>query len=467
MTSRSPVTEAPARWSELLRGPRALTFGVLCLGVWLNAVDALVTATIMPSVARDIGGYAYFAWATAGFMLGSILAGAGAGLLAQRMGLRHALAACGLLYATGCVVSALAGSIWPFLLGRLLQGGGAGFVMGLCYVAVRGSFPERMWSSIFAILSGVWGVATLLGPLVGGLFASAHLWRGVFWVFAAQAAAFALATLGLLRIGPEPVSEPRRLPGLQLLMLTAAVALIAVAGVVHRPAAAGLMVAAGLALLLATLRVDAGADLRLLPAQASDFGSWPGQGYAAVLLLSASAIGFSVYGAALLQARLGLTPLQAGYAVASESIGWTVTALLVARAPARLRGMFIRLGAATAATGLAACALTLSSAGVALICASAMGMGGGFGLCWSFIAQRVLNALPDDEAAIGSSAIPMTQILGNAIGSAAASVLANLLGLAQGFSLHAAAAASPILLGAFLPVALLAVLAAWRLGSER
>ena len=466
MTSRSAVAEAPAQWSELLRGPRTLTFGVLCLGVWLNAVDALVTATIMPSVARDIGGYSYFAWATAGFMLGSILAGAGAGLLAERTGVRRALAACGLLYALGCMTSALAGSIWPFLAGRLLQGAGAGFIVGLCYVAVRGSFEERTWSNVFATLSGVWGVATLLGPLVGGVFASAHLWRSVFWLFAAQAVGFTLATLGLPRVERMPASARRRLPALQLLALACAVLLVALAGVLHRPLMAAAMVGAGLALLVLTLRLDARSADRLLPAEAADLRSRPGQGYALVLLLSASAIGFSVYGAALLQSRLGLSPLQAGYVVASESVGWTFTALLVARAPERLRGAFIRLGACTAAAGLAGCALTLSSAGVIAIAACGAVMGGGFGLCWSFVAQRVLNALPEAEAAIGSAAIPTTQILGNAVGAAGAGVLANLLGLSHGFPRSLAAHASPTLLGAFVPVALFGVAAAWRLGAN-
>jgi MFS family permease len=49
------------------------------LGVWLNAADSLVTATIMPSVGADLGGYAYFSWATAGYFVGAILAGASSG----------------------------------------------------------------------------------------------------------------------------------------------------------------------------------------------------------------------------------------------------------------------------------------------------------------------------------------------------------------------------------------------------
>ena len=467
MADCSPAGDPPARWAELLGHGRGLTFAVLCLGIWLNAVDALVAATVMPSVAKDVGGYAFFAWATAGFMLGSILAGAAAGLLGERVGLKRALAASGLLYGVGCVASALAGSIWLFLAGRLVQGLGAGFVVGLCYVGVRAVFEERLWSQVFASLSGVWGVATLLGPLVGGLFAGAHLWRGVFWLFAVQSGVFALAVQALPRAERPASSERPGLPWRQLGVLAAAVLLVAAAGVLHQPVAAVAMVVAGLALLAVTLRLDAKADCRLLPAEAADLSSWPAQGYAVVLSLSAAAIGFSVYGAGLLQARLGLSPLKAGYVVASESIGWTLTAVLVARAPASWRGALIRAGAVAVTLGLAGCALTLSSAGVWTVSACGVVMGGGFGLSWSFVSQRILGGLPEHEGAIGSAAIPMTQILGNAIGSAAAGVLANLLGFSTGFGKAAATHASPILIGAFVPVALIGVAAAWRLGGER
>ena len=89
----------PATWRELLKGSRLWVTAILSLGLWLNAADALVVSTIMPSVAKDVCGYAYFSWATAVFMLGSILAGAVAGLTATKAGLRRALAASALLYA--------------------------------------------------------------------------------------------------------------------------------------------------------------------------------------------------------------------------------------------------------------------------------------------------------------------------------------------------------------------------------
>jgi MFS family permease len=62
--------------------PRA---ALVVLGVWLNAADAMVTATIMPSVARDLGGAAYYGWAVAFYLTGSILAGASTGQLSHRL----------------------------------------------------------------------------------------------------------------------------------------------------------------------------------------------------------------------------------------------------------------------------------------------------------------------------------------------------------------------------------------------
>ena len=62
--------EPSSRWRDLIVGGRLATFALVCVGTWLNAADELMTATIMPSVARDIGGYAWFGWAVAATLAG-------------------------------------------------------------------------------------------------------------------------------------------------------------------------------------------------------------------------------------------------------------------------------------------------------------------------------------------------------------------------------------------------------------
>ena len=96
------VEEGPRTWADLLGEGRLPRFALICLGVWLNAADSLVTATIMPSVGRELGGYGYFSWATAGYFVGAILAGASAGRLSELFGLRRATAVAGLIMVAGC-----------------------------------------------------------------------------------------------------------------------------------------------------------------------------------------------------------------------------------------------------------------------------------------------------------------------------------------------------------------------------
>ena len=168
--SEAVKTRDPANsWADLLADGRLPRFALICLGVWLNAADSLVTATIMPNVGADLGGYAYFAWATAGFLVGAIMAGASAGRLSEQFGLRLATALAGAIMAVGCVMSALAPDITMFLAGRVVQGLGSGWISGFAMVAIALLFPERHLARVFAAVTFVWGVATVLGPLVGGL----------------------------------------------------------------------------------------------------------------------------------------------------------------------------------------------------------------------------------------------------------------------------------------------------------
>ncbi len=272
--SEGPASHAPAagpaRWRDLagpVLGPRA---ALVLLGIWLNAADGMVSATIMPSVARDLGGAAYFGWAVAGYLLGSILAGASAGQMSRRLGLRKAMVLAAVVYAAGCLASALGGDMTSFLLGRALQGVGSGWIVGFCYIAIGAMFPETLWSRLFGAGAGAWGVAALLGPLVGGLFAAAGLWRGVFWMFAVQGLVFAIAAPLLLPRRERSVARAgtdafRPLAWRTLGVLALAVGAVAGADITPGRAAPLVLVGLGLVLLLLAAAVNARPAERLLP----------------------------------------------------------------------------------------------------------------------------------------------------------------------------------------------------------
>lgn len=458
------MTDAPSGWRDLMTPALASRFAFLCLGIWLNAADALVTVTLTPTIAKDIGGFQYFGWSVAAFLLASIIAGAASGRVSMTLGLRPATALAGGAYALGCAVSALAPDFLTFVAGRLIQGLGAGAVVALCYVAINALFPEKLWVRVYGAIAGVWGVATLIGPLIGGLFAEGGVWRDAFWFFGAQGLLFMAATFLLVKKSAPATQARTRVPVAQLAVLTAGVTMIAAAGVVAAPWAAAGLGAAGLASLVLLLRLDARAGGVLLPLSAGDLTRAAGAGYLMIFALEVATIAFTVYGPAFVQVIHGASPLVAGYVITAIAAGWTVVAMLTAGVRNR-DGLMIRLGAALVVAGTAWAAWAVPRGSMASIVVAMIVMGSGFGLSWAFVAKRIVASLPEGEQPLGSSAVPTAQLIGGAFGAAASSAVANALGFAGGIDPAVGAANGVWLFAAFLPVSVVGWLAAWRLGG--
>ncbi len=454
-------------WADLLAEGRLPRFALICLGVWLNAADSLVTATILPSIGADLGGYAYFAWATAGFFVGAILAGASAGRLSEIFSLRIATALAGLVMVAGCVMSALAPDIGTFLVGRLIQGLGSGWISGFAMVAIALLFPERHLVRVFASVTFVWGIATVLGPLFGGVVVEAGRWRDVFWLFAAQAAVFSAASPFLLKGAAKTTGGPG-IPWVQLGVLGLGVGAIAVAGVLTTPAPAIGLVVAGLIILVMVVRIDAKSRVRLLPYRAGDLTTVCGAGYLAMFSLTAASMGFAIYAPAILQHLRGFTPLSAGYAIGAESMAWTLSALMVASLTGPWVGRWIRIGAVMMAASLVVLAATLADGALAWVLLGGSLMGAAFGVSWSFMSTLLLGALSDEDRVIGSSAIAAVRQSGAAAGAAISGVAANLVGFSQGLTDLSARQASVWVFVAVAPLALVGAWASFRLtGSAR
>ena len=448
-------------WRHLLSTDKIGRLALICLGVWLNAADSLVTSTIMPSIARDIGGYAYFAWPVAGYALGAIVGGAIAGWWSHVYGLRAAQISSALLYAAGCVASALASSMGVFIAGRLLQGLGAGMIVGACYFAINAIFPAELWRRVLAALSGVWGVATLLGPLLGGLFAHGHAWRLLFWFFTAQSIAFAAAAL-LLVPRSAPRGTDRRIPIRTLILLVAGIACILRADVMTVLAYAAPLTIAGALLLFGAFRLDRVSPARLFPPQTADLRSASGLGYAAIFSFNLASIGFTVYGAAIMQTLYGLTPLEAGYVIGVEAMSWTMSALIVSELPQSHDRFCIRLGAALITASVAALIFTLPSGSLRLVIANAAMLGTGFGTCWAYFSKHILSNLPESERSLGSSAIPVAQLVGSAVGSAVSGMVANAFGAASGFDHVNVVSIGSWLFIVTVPIAMFGLICSWR-----
>jgi MFS family permease len=451
-------------WRDLMTPALASRFAFLCLGIWLNAADALVTVTLTPTIAKDIGGFQYFGWAVAAFLLASIVAGAASGRVSLMLGLRPATALAGAAYALGCAISAAAPTFLIFIVGRLVQGLGAGAVVALCYVAINTMFPERLWVRVYGAIAGVWGVATLFGPLIGGVFAEGGVWRGAFWFFGAQGLLFMAATFLLVKKSAPPEALKSRVPIPQLAVLTLGVTLIAAAGVVSGLLPAVLLGVAGMSCLALLLRIDARAGGVLLPLSAGDLTRAAGLGYVTIFALEVATITFTVYGPAFVQTLHGASPLVAGYVITAIAAGWTVVAMLVAGVQNR-DGLMIRGGASLVVLGTVWAAWATPHGSLPTLVLAMIVMGSGFGMSWAFVAKRIVASLPEGEQPLGSSAVPTAQLIGGAFGAAAASAVAGALGFSDGVESANGLANGLWLFAAFIPVSLVGWLAAWRLGG--
>jgi MFS family permease len=359
-------------------------------------------------------------------------------------------------------MSALAPDVGIFLVGRLIQGLGSGWISGFAMVAIALLFPERHLARVFASVSGVWGIATLLGPLVGGIFVQTGDWRDVFWLFAAQALAFSLAAPFLLKGSTRTAGGPG-IPWTQLGVLGVGVAAIAVADITRGAALSIGLVAAGVAILGLVLWIDHRARVRLLPHRAGDLTTIVGSGYAAMFWLTAASMGFAIYAPPILQLLRGMSPLWAGYVIGVESLAWTLAALAVAHVSGKWDGRWVRLGALMLVASVILLTWAMKDQPLAWILLGGALMGAAFGFSWSFMGRRVLAALSDDDRAIGSSAITAVRQSGAAAGAAISGAAANLAGFSAGLTVESAQAASVWVFASVIPMALIGTWAAFRL----
>lgn len=453
-------TEAFVSWREFLGSSHTAALALVCLAVWLHAADALIVATMLPSIVAEVGGAGLVGWSVSLYEIASVVAGAASGLLTMRYGLRVPMSFAALVFGLGCLLSAVAPTMPVVLTGRVFQGLGGGGLVAISFVAIGAIFPRRYTARAIATVSTFWGVSAFLGPLIGGFFVEYATWRWGFAFFALQA--FGLSAWIAMR--PDHAA-PRMgagsgVPLRRLALLCLAVLLVSYGGVEIGLVQTTVCIALGICCLAFFLRLDsrAGHD-RLLPASPFDFRKPTGSALSMILSLSLATIAVTAFGPLLVTAIHNASALTAGYIVACSSIGWTVAAVLVSGSPERLDRLMIALGVALVVSSIAGFLYAVPNGPVWLIAVFAAMEGAGFGMAWTFILRRTTALAEPHEVQRISGAIPTVQRLGYALGAAYIGIVANASGFTAMETVSDAADVARWIFLACVPFAVLGLLA--------
>jgi EmrB/QacA subfamily drug resistance transporter len=176
---------------------RLIVLGVM-LSIFLAAMESTVVATAMPRVVGSLGGLESYSWVFSGFLLTSTVTMPLWGRLSDLLGRRRVFLGGLAVFLAGSALAGLAQSMGQLIAFRMLQGIGAGSLMTIGMTVVGELFGLERRARMQGYISGVWGVASLCGPLIGGLLTDHLSWRWVFYVnLPFGAVAMALIAIGL------------------------------------------------------------------------------------------------------------------------------------------------------------------------------------------------------------------------------------------------------------------------------
>ncbi len=148
----------------------------------MAAIEGTVVATAMPTIVAELGGLANYSWVFSAYMLTSTTTVPLYGKLSDLYGRRPIFYIAMTLFLVGSMLSGLSANMGQLIGFRVLQGLGAGGLLPLAFIMIGDMFTFEQRARMQGFFSGVWGVASVIGPLLGGFLVDNLSWHWVFYV---------------------------------------------------------------------------------------------------------------------------------------------------------------------------------------------------------------------------------------------------------------------------------------------
>jgi len=399
---------------------RAITAGLL-LGMGLAAMEATVVGTAMPTVIATLGGLAHYSWVFSAYLLTSTASVPIWGRLSDLYGRRRMYLGGIAVFLVGSMLSGAATSMTALIAARAIQGLGAGAVIPLSMTIVGELYSLAERAHTQALFSGVWGVASIAGPLAGGYITDTFSWR---WVFYLNLPFGLLAGVVILLAYPRAVrTKAVRVDWLGAALLFSSVSAVLIALGADSGAPAWVFSAAAMALLVGFVRVERRAANPILPL---DLLAHPliSRSFIVVFLTGTALFGAIAFIPLYVQSVMGATATEAGQMLTPLFLGWVFTSVAAARLTVKVGYRIL------AVTG--SVLMTLAFVGLVLVGAdsprSAVGvsgfvLGSGMGLSMLSLLLAVQHGVPRTHLGLATSLSQFSRSIGAAVGVAAMGAL--------------------------------------------
>ncbi len=419
-----------------LRSERGPILLALMLSTALIAIDSTILATAVPSIVGDLGGFAQGPWLFSVYLLAQAVSVPVYSKLADTVGRRPVVLVGIGVFLLGSVLCGFAWSMTSLIVMRAIQGLGAGAILPLTITIAGDIYTVAERARVQGYIASVWAVSAVVGPTLGGAFAQFASWR---WIFFVNVPVCLVAAWVLGRSYRESIARRHhRIDYAGAAVLTTSLALLILAALEGGQAWAwtswqsiGSFVVGSL-LLGSFLAIERRAAEPVLP-----LGLLTRRLIVTTVLISA-VVGAIIVGSAsfvptFLEHTTGATPVVAGLALATLTVGWPISASQSGR-------LYLRIGfRATALIGLAITSLgslglwlTSASPSVWSTAAACFVVGFGLGLAATPTLIAAQASVPWHERAVVTGSVMFMRSVGSAVGVAVFGAIANGIIAAEG-----------------------------------
>ena len=399
------------------------------LATALVALDATIIATAVPSIVRDVGGFSQFPWLFSIYLLTQAVTTPLYGKMSDVVGRKPVLFLGIGIFLLGSVLCGVAWSMPTLIVARAVQGIGAGAVLPVTITIVGDLYSVEERARVQGYVASVWGLSSVVGPTLGGLFSEYLSWR---WIFFVNLPVGAVTVWMLWRSFHEKVERRRHdFDVLGAALLTVGCSLV-ILGLLEGGVAWGwgsavsvAVFVVGAAAIAAFVLVERRAAEPVLPLWVFGHRVLVG-GNLASMAIGVTLIGLSSYVPTYAQGVLGTGALVAGFALAAMTLGWPIAAALSGRLYLRIGFRDTALiGGAIAVVGALQVAMLGAGSSIVAVGAACFVVGVGLGF-WSVPTMVAVQSAVDwSRRGVVTGTNMFSRNLGSAVGVAVFGAVAN------------------------------------------